>query len=204
MTSFVLQTCTLRLESCIALCASHPKVQGRLANTAILAHIANLWLVCRLHLSCIIHVACNAASEPDVLDFFVLFTARLSLFLWLKCQRLHGFCGQVSVANLGCLQAKTLRCAGVVVSGNVVQDTAMGLPGIRTQNNLGPTNGLQVIGNSFLNNGGVAIQLYCNNGCAVDATVEGNTYSGNADTGNRCNGQVEDDANGSTGNTIIC
>ena len=95
-------------------------------------------------------------------------------------------------------------CAGVVVSQNTVQDTMNGLPGIRTQNNLGPTNGLLVCGNTFSNNDGVGVQLYCNNGCAVGATIVNNIFSGNAAYGNRCNGQVQDDANGSTGNNVIC
>lgn len=95
-------------------------------------------------------------------------------------------------------------CAGVIVSGNTVQNTQLSLPGIRTQNNLGPTNGLVVAGNQFLNNNGVGVQLFCNNGCAFGAMIVGNTFSGNAATGNRCNGQVQDDANGSTGNNVIC
>ena len=76
------------------------------------------------------------------------------------------------------------------------------LPGIKTQNNLAASDGLSITGNTFIDNGGVAIWLFCNNGqCSTGSTVSGNTFSGNAVTGNQCNGMVQED---NMNNVIIC
>jgi len=77
-----------------------------------------------------------------------------------------------------------------------------GTPGLRTQNNLGPSIGLSIEDNTFTDNAGVAIWLYCNDkGCTSGTTVSGNTFSGNAMTGNQCNGMVQDD---DMNNIITC
>lgn len=84
--------------------------------------------------------------------------------------------------------------AEVVVSGNRVQNTRSGLPGLKTQNNLGATLGLTVRNNQFTSNSGVGVWLFCNGGkCSIGAQVSGNTFSGNAATGNACNRQVQVD-----------
>ena len=90
----------------------------------------------------------------------------------------------------------------MLVGNNVVQNTMNGLPGIRTQNNLGETDGIFILGNTFTNNAGVGVQLFCNNGCSVGGTVAGNTFIGNAATGNQCGGQVQDD--NPYQNNVIC
>lgn len=91
---------------------------------------------------------------------------------------------------------------GVTVSGNTVQDTSRGLPGLKTQNNLGPCDGLFVVGNTFSGNGGVAVWLFCNNGCTTGALVAGDTLTGNAATGNECGGQVQVD--NPSANAVLC
>ena len=94
-------------------------------------------------------------------------------------------------------------CAEVVVSNNVVQYTRSGLPGLKTQNNIGVTQSLTVTNNRFANNAGVGVYLYCNAGkCSVSGKVSGNTFSGNARTGNYCNGQVRVD--NPSQNSIAC
>ncbi|KAA6429796.1 MAG: hypothetical protein FRX49_00228 [Trebouxia sp. A1-2] len=71
--------------------------------------------------------------------------------------------------------------SGLSVSGNVIQNSMDGVPGLKTQNNLGPTFGLSISGNTFTDNAGAAIWLFCNSGkCTVGSTVSGNTFSGNA------------------------
>ncbi len=91
---------------------------------------------------------------------------------------------------------------GLSVSGNIIQNSMDGVPGLKTQNNLGPSFGLSIEGNTFTDNASVAIWLYCNIGeCTSGSTVSGNTFSGNAMTGNQCNGMVQDD---NLDNTITC
>ncbi len=67
-----------------------------------------------------------------------------------------------------------------------------GMPGIETKNNLGPSIGLSITGNTITGSAGVAIWLLCNNGCTYGSTISGNTLSGNAGTGNFCNGMIQD------------
>ena len=76
-----------------------------------------------------------------------------------------------------------------------------GMPGIETKNNLGPSIGLSITGNTITGSAGVAIWLLCNNGCTYGSTISGNTLSGNAGTGNFCNGMIQEDDLG--GNNII-
>ena len=77
-----------------------------------------------------------------------------------------------------------------------------GVPGLKTQNNLGPMFGLSISGNTFTNNAGIAIWLFCNSGkCTIGSTISGNTFSGNGMTGNQCNGMVQED---NLDNTISC
>ena len=77
-----------------------------------------------------------------------------------------------------------------------------GMPGLKTQNNLGPSSGLSITGNTFTNNAGIVIWLYCNSGmCTSGSTVSGNLLSGNGVTGDQCNGMVQED---NTGNVIDC
>jgi parallel beta-helix repeat protein len=84
--------------------------------------------------------------------------------------------------------------SGVVVSGNIIRGTKRGLPAFKTQNNLGSSNAQQIINNQFIDNSGVAVRLYCKGDkCTFATTVAGNTYSGNAATGNYCNGAVQVD-----------
>ena len=91
---------------------------------------------------------------------------------------------------------------GLSVTGNTIQNSMSGTPGLKTQNNLGPSIGLSIEDNTFTDNAGVAIWLYCNdNECTSGTTVSGNTFSGNAMTGNQCNGMVQDD---DLNNIIIC
>ena len=91
---------------------------------------------------------------------------------------------------------------GVAVSGNTIQATSRGLPGLKTQNNLGPCEGLSVVGNTFSDNGGVAVWLFCNDGCTSGAVIGPNTLTGNAATGNECGGQVQVDNPGA--NVVLC
>lgn len=91
---------------------------------------------------------------------------------------------------------------GLSVTGNTIQNSMSGTPGLKTQNNLGPSIGLSIEDNTFTDNAGVAIWLYCNdNECTSGTTVSGNTFSGNAITGNQCNGMVQDD---DLNNIITC
>ena len=92
--------------------------------------------------------------------------------------------------------------AGVTVSGNTIQGTSHGLPGLKTQNNLGPCDGLSVVGNTISDHGGVAIWLFCNDGCTNGAVVSGNFLTSNAATGNECGGQVQVD--NPNANAVLC
>ena len=91
--------------------------------------------------------------------------------------------------------------AGVVVSDNQILSSMDGMPGIETKNNLGPSIGLSITGNTITGSAGVAIWLLCNNGCTYGSTISGNTLSGNAGTGNFCSGMIQEDDLG--GNNII-
>ena len=89
------------------------------------------------------------------------------------------------------------------MSNNIIQNSGDGVPGIMTQNNLGPSEALSFSGNTISNNAGVGIWLYCNGGqCTSGSTISGNTFTGNAATGNECSGLVQDDNLGA--NVIDC
>ena len=91
----------------------------------------------------------------------------------------------------------------MVVSNNIITGSGSYQPGLKTQNNLGPTVGLSVTGNTITNNAGVAVWLFCNGAtCASGSTVSGNTVSGNLDIGNFCDQQILEDNLGS--NSITC
>jgi len=84
---------------------------------------------------------------------------------------------------------------------NQISSSMDGMPGIETKNNLGPSIGLSITGNTITGSAGVAIWLLCDNGCTYGSTISGNTLSGNAGTGNFCNGMIQEDDLG--GNNII-
>ena len=93
--------------------------------------------------------------------------------------------------------------AEVVVSGNLIQSTRSGLPGLKTQNNMGSTTRLTVRSNRFISNAGVGVQLFCNAGkCSVNGAVFSNTFTANAATGNFCRGQVRVD--NPSQNLVVC
>ena len=129
--------------------------------------------------------------------------------LWIASEDAAAYAGMVAVLswlphilactrNAQCLlvlpMSLTLSLAEVVVSGNLIQNTRTGLPGITPQNNWAATTRVTVRSDRFLSSAGVGVRWLCNAGnCSVDGAVSGNPFTANAATGSFSRGQVQTD-----------